>query len=87
MKKICKPFTYFISMVQVLLDKKWESSLGYNFSYIFSPIPHTNILPAKNPSMEVEKNDCRYPVPTQPFTEHSHIPLVHKRSAREVAAF
>ena len=39
--------------------------------------------------MEVKKNDCRYPIPSQPVTKHSHIPLVHKRSAGEVvvAAF
>ena len=36
MKKICKPFTYLIKMVQVLVDKKRESSLGYSFSKISS---------------------------------------------------
>ena len=34
--------------------------------------------------MEVEKNECRYPVPSQPVAKHSNIPLGHKRSAREV---
>ena len=29
-------------------------------------------------------SDCRYPVPSQPVTKHSHIPLVHKRSASKV---
>ena len=32
----------------------------------------------------LSKNDCRYPVPSQPVTKHSLIPLGHKKSAREV---
>ena len=53
---------------------------------VFCPYPpHTNtkLVPPKNPNITVKKNDCRYPVPSQPVTkEHSHIPLVHERSAR-----
>ena len=32
----------------------------------------------------VNKNDFRNLVPSQPVTKHSHIPLVHKRSASKV---
>ena len=40
---------------------------------VFFPIPHTKLVPPKNPKMEVKKNDCRYPVPSQQVTKHSHI--------------
>ena len=49
---------------------------------VFFPISHTKLVPPKNTKMEVKKNDCRYPVPSQPVSKHSHTPLVHKRSAR-----
>ena len=45
---------------------------------VFFPIPHTKLVPPKNPNKMVNKNDFRYPVPSQPVTKHSHIPLVHK---------
>ena len=53
----------------------------------FFPIPHTEFIPPKNPNKTVEKNDFRNPVPSQPITKHSHIPLGHKTSAREVVTF
>ena len=52
----------------------------------FFSISHTKFLPPKNPNIMVKKNDFRYHVPSQPVTKHSHIPLVRKRSAREVLA-
>ena len=47
---------------------------------VFFPIPHTKLEPPKTPNKMVNKNDCRNPVPSQPVTKHSYIPLVHKRS-------
>ena len=54
----------------------------------FFPIPNTKFVLAKTlvwRSRKTEEN----PVPSQPLTKHSHLPLVHKRSAREavVASF
>ena len=51
---------------------------------VFFPIPHTKLVPPKNPNKKVSKNYCRNPVPSQPVTKHSHRPLVHKRSASKV---
>ena len=49
---------------------------------VFFLIPHdTKLVPAKTPNEMVNKNDCRFSVPSQPVTKHSHLPLVHKISA------
>ena len=32
----------------------------------------------------IKEKDCRYPVPNQPVSKHSHIPLGHKRIASKV---
>ena len=51
---------------------------------VFFSIPHTKLVPPKNPNKMVKKNNFRYPVPSQPVTKHSHRPQVHKRSASKV---
>ena len=65
-----------------------ESLLVYENSQTFInyPIPHTKLLPPKKTNTTVPTNNCRNPAPSQPVTKHSHIPLGHKRSAREVVA-
>ena len=51
---------------------------------VFFPIPHTKLVPPKRPNKMVNKNNFRYPVPSQPVTKHSYIPLVPKRRASKV---
>ena len=51
---------------------------------VFFPFPHTKLVPPKNPNKMVTKNECRFPVPSEPVTKHLYIPLVHKRRASKV---